>query len=163
MLKEIFEQPDSLRATLAGRVIVAQGLAKLGGLESVAERLRSAEHVYVIGCGSAYLAGLTGAMLIQDIAGVSVSTHIASEFRYHTPLLTQKDVIIAVSQSGETADTLACIEDAKRRGVLTLGIVNAVGSGQSRGPPMPVSIRIADRKLPWPVPMRLQRRSPRLV
>ena len=133
LLKEIMEQPDSLRATLGGRVDPRTHRAKLGGLNMSDEDLRTVEHVMTIGCGTAYYAGLlAGYYIEQFVDGVSVSSHIASELRYRSFHVPKGSVALIVSQSGETADTLACLQELKRRGVRCLGVVNAVGSTIAR-------------------------------
>lgn len=132
MLKEIFEGPDTIRNTLRGRLIPEKGMAKLGGLERVAEELQHIERIIIVACGTAYYAGLTGEYLLEGKAGIPVEVEFASEFRYRNPILNDKTAVLAVSQSGETADTLEAIREGKRKGALTLGIVNAVGSTIAR-------------------------------
>lgn len=132
MLKEIFEAPEVLRNAIRGRLIMDEGRAKLGGLESVAERLTGIDRIIALGCGTAYYAGLTGEYLIEEYAGVPVEVEFSSEFRYRTPVVEDKTAVVAFSQSGETLDTLEAIREGKRRGALTLGIVNAVGSTIAR-------------------------------
>jgi glucosamine--fructose-6-phosphate aminotransferase (isomerizing) len=133
LLKEIHEQPDSLRSTLSGRVNVDTMTAKLGGLNMGDEELRQIEHVMVIGCGTAYYAGLQAGYLVEHfLDGVTFSSCIASELRYRSFTVPKNTVALIVSQSGETADTLACLVELKRRGVKTLGVVNAVGSTIAR-------------------------------
>lgn len=143
MLKEIFEQPESLANSLRGRVIKNTGLAKLGGLENVEDRLKSVERLIITGCGTAYLAGTIGKMMIEELAGIPCEVELASELRYR-PIVDHRQnlAIVAVSQSGETADTLAALRhfsaknrsasDVKEKKVLTLGIINAVGSTIAR-------------------------------
>ena len=132
MLKEIFDQPDSLRNSMAGRLIEKEGLAKLGGLECIQEKLREIERLIIVGCGTAYFAGLTGEYMLEEYAGLPVEVEFASEFRYRKPILDKKTALLCVSQSGETADTLAALKEVKRKGILTLGIINAVGSSITR-------------------------------
>lgn len=132
MLKEIFNQPDSLRNSMAGRLIEKEGLAKLGGLECIQDRLREIERLIIVGCGTAYFAGLVGEYILEEYAGIPVEVEFASEFRYRKPILDKKTALLCVSQSGETADTLAALKEVKRKGILTLGIVNAVGSSITR-------------------------------
>lgn len=133
LLKEIHEQPDSLRSTLSGRVNVEDMYAKLGGLNMTDAELREVDHVMVIGCGTAYYAGLQAGYLIEQfLEGVSFSSQIASELRYRSFTVPKNTVALIVSQSGETADTLACLTELKRRGVKCLGVVNAVGSTIAR-------------------------------
>lgn len=132
MLKEIFEQPQSLRNSMAGRLIEKDGFVKFGGLENVQDKLRDIERLVIVGCGTAYLAGLTGEYMIEEYAGLPVEVEYASEFRYRKPILDKKTALLCISQSGETADTLAALHEVKRKGALTLGIVNAVGSSIAR-------------------------------
>ena len=133
LLKEIMEQPESVRSTLLGRVDADTGRAELGGLNMSDEELRQIENVMVIGCGTAYYAGLlAGYYIEQFVDDMNVSSHIASELRYRSFHVPKNTVALIVSQSGETADTLACLEELKRRGVCCLGVVNAVGSSIAR-------------------------------
>ncbi len=132
MLKEIMEGPEVVRNTLRGRLIVDSGLAKLGGLESVKEKLKEIERIIIVGCGTAFYAGLIGEYMLEEYAGIPVEVEVGSEFRYRKPIINDKTILLAVSQSGETADTLEAIREAKRKGALTLGIVNTVGSTIAR-------------------------------
>jgi len=132
MLKEMMEQPDVLLNSIRGRLDIENGMAVLGGLRDVAERLRDIERIIIVGCGSAFYAGLVGEYMLEEYAGVPVEVEVASEFRYRKPIISKNTVLIAISQSGETADTLAAIREAKEKGALTLGIVNAVGSTIAR-------------------------------
>ncbi|MFA4998473.1 MAG: glutamine--fructose-6-phosphate transaminase (isomerizing) [Candidatus Paceibacterota bacterium] len=132
MLKEIMEQPESLENSLRGRLVINEGKAQLGGLNSVQDRLREIERINIVACGTAYCAGLVGEYMLEEYAGIPCEVDLASEFRYKKPILDKKTVVIAVSQSGETADTLAAIKEAKEKGILTLGITNVVGSTQAR-------------------------------
>jgi len=132
MLKEIMEQPASIEQNLKGRLVSEEGNAKLGGLDTVAERLRQIDKIYIVGCGTARHAGLLGEYMLEEYAGIRTKAEAASEFRYRKALLDGTTALLAISQSGETADTLAAIRDAKKRGVLTLGITNVVGSTQAR-------------------------------
>jgi glucosamine--fructose-6-phosphate aminotransferase (isomerizing) len=132
MLKEIMEQPDSLRDSQRGRMILEEGMAKLGGLESVKEKLRGIKRLIITACGTAYHAGLVGEYMLEEYAGIPVEVEIASEFRYKKPVLNKDTAVLAISQSGETADTLAAMREAKEKGILTLGIVNSVGSTIAR-------------------------------
>jgi glucosamine--fructose-6-phosphate aminotransferase (isomerizing) len=115
-----------------GRIIVKEGLAKLGGLNDVAEQLRDIERIIIVSCGTSYCAGLVGEYMLGEYAGIPTEVEYASEFRYRKPLINEKTAVIAISQSGETADTLAAIREAKNKGGLTLGIVNTVGSTIAR-------------------------------
>lgn len=132
MLKEIFEAPEVLTNSIRGRLIPAEGMAKLGGLESVQEELKNIDRLIITACGTAYYAGLIGEYLIEDLAGVPVEVELASEFRYRKPIIRKNTAVLAISQSGETLDTLEAIREAKRRGAITLGIVNTVGSTIAR-------------------------------
>lgn len=133
LLKEIYEQPDSLRATLSGRVDAASNYARLGGLNMSDEDLRSIEHIMIVGCGTAYYAGMMASYLIEQYTdGVTIRPEIASELRYRSFSVPPHTVALFVSQSGETADTLACLKELKRRGVKCLGVINAVGSTIAR-------------------------------
>lgn len=132
MLKEIMEQPNSLKDSQRGRIILQEGMVKLGGLENVKDKLREIERLIIVACGTAYYAALTGEYMIEEYAGIPVEVDLASEFRYRKPILNKKTAVLAISQSGETADTLAAIREAKEKGILTLGIVNTVGSTIAR-------------------------------
>ncbi len=132
MLKEIFEQPKSFADALRGRLIPEEGRARLGGLRTIEKRLRSVDRIVMVACGTSYHSALTGEYLLEEYAGIPTEVEMASEFRYRKPLLGKKTLVIALSQSGETADTLAAIREAKEKGVLTLGIVNVVGSSIAR-------------------------------
>lgn len=132
MIKEIFETPEVVVNTSRGRVIAEKGDVRLGGLESVKDKLRSAKKIHLVGCGTAYYAGLYGKYLLEELVGIATDIDYASEFRYRSPVLEKDSIVLAISQSGETADTLEAIREAKRKGVLTLGIVNTVGSTISR-------------------------------
>ena len=132
MLKEIMEGPEVIVNTMRGRLIPEQGLVKLGGLESVKEQLQKMERIIIVGCGTAYYAGLVGEYMLEEFAGMPVEVELGSEFRYRRPVLNQKTILLAISQSGETADTLEAIREGKRKGALTLGIVNTVGSTIAR-------------------------------
>ncbi len=132
MLKEIMEAPEVVRNTIRGRLIQSEGRAKLGGLEDVAGDLQAVKRLIIVGCGTAYYAGLTGEYMLEEHAGIPVEVELGSEFRYRSPILDEHSAVIAVSQSGETADTLEAIREGKRRGALTLGIINTVGSTIAR-------------------------------
>jgi len=133
LLKEISEQPQTLASTLNGRVIVDDHRVQLGGLNMSVDELRSVEHVTIIGCGTAYYAGLLAAYYLEKLVdGLTVDVAVASELRYRSFHMPKNSVALVVSQSGETADTLACLREIKRRGVKTLGIINAVGSTIAR-------------------------------
>ncbi len=132
MLKEIMEAPEVVRNTIRGRLIPEEGRAKLGGLEAVADELQAVKRFIIVGCGTAYYAGLTGEYMLEEKAGIPVEVELGSEFRYRSPILDEKTAVLAVSQSGETADTLEAVREGKRKGAITLGIVNTVGSTIAR-------------------------------
>ncbi len=132
MLKEIFEQPRSIQDTFRGRISSDFSSIKLGGLFHVEDKLIQAKRIIIIGCGTSWHAGMVGEYLFEDIARVPVEVEYASEFRYRNPLIFPDDVVIVISQSGETADTLAAVQLAKESGALVLGICNVVGSSISR-------------------------------
>ena len=132
MLKEIFEQPRSILDTFRGRITNDFTEIHLGGLFDVLPQLIKAKRIIIIGCGTSWHAGLVGEYLIEELARIPVEVEYASEFRYRNPIICKDDVVIAVSQSGETADTLAAIRQAKKEGVLVLGICNVVGSSIPR-------------------------------
>jgi len=133
LLKEISEQPQTLRSTLSGRVNAVDNIVRLGGLNLSIDELRTIEHVTIIGCGTAYYAGLLGSYYLEQLVdGLTIDVAAASEFRYRSFHLPKNTVALVISQSGETADTLACLREIKRRGVKTLGIINAVGSTIAR-------------------------------
>ena len=132
MLKEIFEAPEVIKNTIRGRLIPKMGTVKLGGLEPVLAELSSLNRLQIVGCGSAYYAGQVGRYILEEYAGIPVEVELASEYRYKTNHPDKKSAVLAVSQSGETADTLASIRSAKEMDLLTLGIVNTVGSTIAR-------------------------------
>lgn len=132
MLKEIMEAPDVVENTLRGRLVMEKGAAKLGGLEAVAKKLERINRIIIVGCGTAYFAGLIGEYMLEEHAGIPVEVELGSEFRYRKPVINDRTIVLAISQSGETADTLEAIREGKRRGALTLGIVNTVGSTIAR-------------------------------
>jgi glutamine---fructose-6-phosphate transaminase (isomerizing) len=132
MLKEIFEQPQTVQDAVRGRMHPIEGWIKLSGIEEYANRIIHAKRIIVVACGTSWHAGLIGEYLIEDLARINVEVEYASEFRYRNPILTEDDVVIAISQSGETADTLAALEIAKQRGALIYGLVNVIGSSIAR-------------------------------
>ncbi|MEL6391303.1 MAG: glutamine--fructose-6-phosphate transaminase (isomerizing) [Bacteroidota bacterium] len=132
MLKEIHEQPRTIEDAMRGRLKAEIGRIKLGGLDEFANRFIRADRIIIVACGTSWHAGLIAEYLIEDLVRIPVEVEYASEFRYRNPILTERDVVIALSQSGETADTLAALELAKSRGALIYGIVNAVGSSIAR-------------------------------
>ncbi len=132
MLKEIFEQPRSILDTFRGRISIDKNEIHLGGLYHVMPKLNEAKRIIIIGCGTSWHAGLVGEYLIEDLARIPVEVEYASEFRYRNPIITEDDIVIAISQSGETADTLAAIKMAKEAEATVLGICNVVGSSIPR-------------------------------
>ena len=132
MLKEIFEAPEVIENTIRGRLIVEKGRAKLGGLENHKKSLSELEHLSIAACGSAYYAGFVGKYMLEEYAGIPVDIDLASEYRYKANFKNGHDALLAVTQSGETADTLAAVMKAKKSGMLTMGIVNVVGSTIAR-------------------------------
>lgn len=132
MLKEIMEQPESIKNSLRGRVILKDGLAKLGGLIGYEDRIAESRRIIICACGTSWHAGLVAEYMIEQYADIPVEVEYASEFRYRNPILSKDDTVIFISQSGETADTLAALKEAKRKGALCVGIVNVVGSTIAR-------------------------------
>ncbi|MGY8978214.1 MAG: glutamine--fructose-6-phosphate transaminase (isomerizing) [Cytophagales bacterium] len=132
MLKEIFEQPQSIADAMRGRLSFDAHKLVLGGIQKHAEKLVEAKRIVIIACGTSWHAGLVAEYLLEDLCRIPVEVEYASEFRYRNPVIDKGDIIIAISQSGETADTLAAIELAKSKGAIILGVVNSVGSSISR-------------------------------
>jgi len=132
MLKEIYEAPEVVANAMRGRIDPHTFRVKLGGLSSVAEQIRTMKRLIIVGCGTAYYSGLVGEYLLEELAEIPVEVDIASEFRYRSAVLRPDTVVLAMSQSGETIDTLAAIREGKKKGALTLGIVNTVGSTIAR-------------------------------
>ncbi len=132
MLKEIFEQPRAIHDTFRGRVLPDHSGIMLGGLHEVLENMSKAERIIIVACGTSWHAGLLGEYLFEEYARISVEVEYASEFRYRDPIIRENDIVLAISQSGETADTLAAIKLAKERGAKVLGICNVVGSSIPR-------------------------------
>jgi len=132
MLKEIFEQPNSIFDTFRGRLATDFSYIHLGGLRPVKEQLLKAKRIIIVGCGTSWHAGLVGEYLLEEFAQIPVEVEYGSEFRYRNPIINKEDIVIAISQSGETADTLAAIEIAKEKGATVLGICNVVGSSIPR-------------------------------
>ena len=132
MLKEIFEQPEVLRNTMRGRLLVAEGNAKLAGLDTNINELRNINRIIITACGTSYYAGMVGEYMIEDLAGVPVEVEYASEFRYRNPIIKPGTLVLAISQSGETADTLAALKEAQQKGATALAICNGVGSTIAR-------------------------------
>ncbi|MBE9586561.1 glutamine--fructose-6-phosphate transaminase (isomerizing) [Mucilaginibacter sp. JRF] len=132
MLKEIYEQPRSIRDCLRGRIYPQQGNVQLGGIKEYADKLRNLDRIIIVACGTSWHAGLVGEYLIEEYARIPVEVEYASEFRYRNPIITEKDVVIAISQSGETADTMAALELAKEKGATIFGVCNVVGASIPR-------------------------------
>ena len=132
MLKEIFEQPNSVLDSMRGRIVAKEGKVRLGGIREYEQKLVHAKRIIIIACGTSWHAGLVGEYLLEDLARIPVEVEYASEFRYRNPIINENDIVIAISQSGETADTLAAIELAKSKGATILGICNVVGSSIAR-------------------------------
>lgn len=132
MLKEIMEEPQTIENAISGRIIEEEGTVKLGGIDSVKDTIRGADKMMLIGCGTAFIAAKTGEYMLEEYGGIPAEADIASEFRYKKPIVDQKTVSLFISQSGETADTLAALREMKKKGVLTLGVTNVVGSSQTR-------------------------------
>jgi glucosamine--fructose-6-phosphate aminotransferase (isomerizing) len=132
MLKEIMEQPDAVRNAMRGRLIVDDGLARLGGLNLTSEQLRDIRRIIILGCGTSWHAGLIGEYMLEEFARIPVEVEYASEFRYRNPIIDEGTLVLVISQSGETIDTLAAMREARRRGARVLGIVNVVGSTIAR-------------------------------
>ncbi len=132
MLKEIYEQPSSIKDSMRGRLALKKGIVNLGGIQDYEQTLMNANRIIIVACGTSWHAGLVGEYLFEDFARIPVEVEYASEFRYRNPVLYENDVVIAISQSGETADTLAAIELAKSKGATVFGVCNVVGSSISR-------------------------------
>jgi len=132
MLKEIYEQPRSIRDCMRGRIYPEEGKVQLGGIKEFVEKLKNIDRIIIVACGTSWHAGLVGEYLIEEYARIPVEVEYASEFRYRNPIITEKDVVIAISQSGETADTMAAIEMAKERGATIFGICNVAGASIPR-------------------------------
>lgn len=132
MLKEIYEAPATIRSAILGRIQADKGIIKLGGLESIASQLQYIDRIVIVACGTSYYAGLVGECLIEEIAGIPVEVQLASEFKYRNEPFSRSTALLAISQSGETADTIAALKKVEDYGVLRLGIVNAVGSTIAR-------------------------------
>lgn len=132
MLKEIFEQPETVTNALRGRLIRGEGIPHLGGLNNVINQLKDAQHLVIVSCGSSYYAGLYGRYIFEKLTDLTVEVEIASEMRYRKTNIRPGTIVLAISQSGETADTIAAMREAERKGALLLGLVNVVGSTLSR-------------------------------
>src|SRR2546428_241730 len=132
MLKEIFEQPESVRNSMRGRLVIPEGLARLGGLNMTEDEMLAIKRLIILACGTSWHAGLIGEYMLEEHARIPVEVEYASEFRYRNPLVDDGTVVLVISQSGETADTLAAMREAQRKGARALGIVNVVGSTIAR-------------------------------
>jgi glucosamine--fructose-6-phosphate aminotransferase (isomerizing) len=132
MLKEIHEQPEAIKDTYRGRLLVNEGIIRMAGIDDNLERILNANRIIIIACGTSWHAGLVAEYIFEDLARIPVEVEYASEFRYRNPVITEKDVVIAISQSGETADTLAAIKLAKSKGAFVFGVCNVVGSTIAR-------------------------------
>ena len=132
MLKEIMEGPETIENAVRGRLIIEEGRVKLGGLDGIQEKLRKINRIILVACGTANYAARVGEYMLEEYAGIPTEVDIASEFRYRKPVVDKNTAAIFVSQSGETADTLAALKEMKEKGILTIGITNVVGSTQSR-------------------------------
>jgi glutamine---fructose-6-phosphate transaminase (isomerizing) len=132
MMKEITEQPETLANTMRGRLLEEEGTAKLGGLEHLLDELLETEQIIITACGTSWHAAIIGEYMLEELAGIPVEVEYASEFRYRNPVIKPNTLVIAISQSGETADTLAAVREAKRHGATAMGIVNVVGSTIAR-------------------------------
>ncbi len=132
MLKEIFEQPQTIYDCLRGRLDASEGTITMAGIQQYAEQIVSANRIIMVACGTSWHAGLAAEYIFEELCRINVEVEYASEFRYRNPIINKGDVIIAISQSGETADTLVAIENAKEKGAIILGVVNVVGSSIAR-------------------------------
>lgn len=132
MLKEIFEQPKAIIDTYRGRMLSKEGIVKMSGIENNLDRFLNAHRIIIVACGTSWHAGLVAEYLFEDLARIPVEVEYGSEFRYRNPIISDKDVVIAISQSGETADTLAAVKLAKSKGAFVFGICNVVGSSIAR-------------------------------
>lgn len=132
MLKEIYEQPRAIKDTYRGRLLAEQGLIRMAGIDQNMEKFLNANRIIIVACGTSWHAGLVAEYIFEDLARIPVEVEYASEFRYRNPVITDKDVLIAISQSGETADTLAAIKLAKEKGAFVFGVCNVVGSSIAR-------------------------------
>jgi len=132
MLKEIFEQPHAITDTYRGHLLVNDGIIRLSGIDDNLEKFLNANRIIIVACGTSWHAGLVAEYLFEDLARIPVEVEYASEFRYRNPIITEKDIVIAISQSGETADTLAAVKLAKEKGAFVFGVCNVVGSSIAR-------------------------------
>ena len=154
MLKEIFEQPQAILDTYRGRLDVNKSNIKMSGIEDNIEKFLSAQKITIVACGTSWHAGLVAEYVFEDLARIPVEVEYASEFRYRNPIITDKDIVIAISQSGETADTLAAIKLAKANGAFVFGVCNVVGASISREAHAGAYTTLGPR-LGWPPPKHL--------
>jgi glucosamine--fructose-6-phosphate aminotransferase (isomerizing) len=132
MLKEIYEQPDAIRDTFRGRMLVNEGIIRMAGVDDNIDKFLNAKRIIIVACGTSWHAGLVAEYIFEELARIPVEVEYASEFRYRNPVIDKDDVVIAISQSGETADTMAAIKMAKGQGAFVFGVCNVVGSSISR-------------------------------
>ena len=132
MLKEIYEQPSAITDTFRGRMLADKGIIRMAGVDDNIERISNAKRILIVACGTSWHAGLVAEYIFEDLARIPVEVEYASEFRYRNPIISENDVVIAISQSGETADTMAAIKLAKEKGAFVFGVCNVVGSSISR-------------------------------
>jgi len=132
MLKEIYEQPEAILDTFRGRLLSEEAIIKMAGIEDNMKKFLNADRIIVVACGTSWHAGLVAEYIFEDLARIPVEVEYASEFRYRNPVIREKDIVIAISQSGETADTLAAIKLAKSKGAFVFGVCNVVGSSIAR-------------------------------
>ena len=132
MLKEIHEQPNAIKDTYRGRLLAKEGIIRMAGIDDNIDKFLNANRIIIVACGTSWHAGLVAEYIFEDLARIPVEVEYASEFRYRNPVITEKDVVIAISQSGETADTLAAIKLAKSKGAFVFGVCNVVGSTIAR-------------------------------
>src|SRR3954463_14431738 len=132
MLKEIMEQPESICNTMRGRLLEEEGTVRFGGLNISDEDLLKVQRIVITACGTSWHSGLIGEYMMEELARIPTEVEYASEFRYRNPIVDERTLVIGISQSGETADTLAALREAKRRGARTLGLINVVGSTIAR-------------------------------
>ncbi|WP_081208523.1 glutamine--fructose-6-phosphate transaminase (isomerizing) [Salegentibacter sediminis] len=132
MLKEIYEQPSAISDTFRGRMLADKGIIRMAGVDDNIERISNAKRILIVACGTSWHAGLVAEYIFEDLARIPVEVEYASEFRYRNPIISENDVVIAISQSGETADTMAAIKLAKEKGAFVFGVCNVVGSSISR-------------------------------
>ncbi|QDO93397.1 glutamine--fructose-6-phosphate transaminase (isomerizing) [Formosa sediminum] len=132
MLKEIYEQPNAILDTFRGRLLAKEAIIKMAGIEDNMKKFLNADRIIIVACGTSWHAGLVSEYIFEDLARIPVEVEYASEFRYRNPIITEKDIVIAISQSGETADTLAAIKLAKSKGAFVFGVCNVVGSSIAR-------------------------------